>query len=70
MKNKLQIGDYYEFCTTIDGMSHVLYGRITKVVDDETADFIEVLNHVHSKVSTGKIYKNVTSIRGLNNFKW
>lgn len=63
----IEVGDHYEFCEIIDGMSCVFFGVIITInKDTRTFDF-ERINYGkgRKKIPNGVIHRNISTVRGV-----
>jgi len=60
-----KIGNCYEFCKVIDGVSNVLYGRLIAVNKSNKTSTFEELNNGLDKKPTGHYYTNINAVRGV-----
>ncbi len=60
-----EVGTCYEFCKVIDGISHVLYGRLIATNTSNKTCVFEQLNNGLRKQPTGDYYTNIDAIRGV-----
>ncbi len=60
-----EINNCYEFCKTINNISHVLYGRLITVNTSNKTCVFEELNNGIGKKPTGLYYTNINAIRGV-----
>ena len=63
----IEVGDDCEFCVIVDGISNVLYGRITRI--DKSLHIVDFERLKYGKkmvkVLTGEVFSDVKAIRGI-----